>query len=240
MKCNTLSNAFVEMNSLKKLSLYSNDKLHGDCLQYLPLELEAITLSFCDAIDSMSLINFFQSHANLKCLEISHCNGVNEAVLLVLAESQPGLQSLLVSQYYKREMLSYYYDNLVHPYDIEIGLLKLRLLKSLEQLDLSQNEYVTDVTVMEIAYNCKELREISLAQLPHLTSVGFLCLRNCSKLQKLDVSNSDEIDMDTLIAIAHLTHLDFVTARRCPKIKEKDLKQLGDRWPTERKTIFQF
>lgn len=214
--------------------MYSNNRLTGACLPYLPADLESVDLSYCDSIDMDSLIQFFNTHRKLKQVQLAHVKGLTDAVLASTTSCLPSLESLNLSCYLRGS----YYEQLQHLHDISQGIKALHLAKTLKQLDLSKNDFVNDASLIGISHGCVHLEDLNLSQLANVTALGFASLGRLDQLRKLDISENDCVDETVLLCVAHGGHLEFVNARKCSKIKEATLRSISQFWPNKG-TVFQ-
>lgn len=217
----------------RHVSLYSNNRLTGACLSYLPEGLTSADLSFCDAIEATTLKHFVATHPNLKNLQLAHVKCLTDAILEKICQLKQ-LETLNLNSYFK----SSYYEQLQHQSDIFKGLKGLKSIQTLKTLDLSKNDFVCDAVLVGLSYGCEKLEDLNVSQLCSVNQIGFSSLGRLSNLKRLDISGNECVDDTVLLSVSHGGSLEFVNARKCEQITESTLKRLSGFWPNNI-TVFQ-
>ncbi|KAJ6326204.1 hypothetical protein OIU78_013327 [Salix suchowensis] len=190
-----LPNIFQRFPNLKGIEIRESDEDLDYLLHQISnsgLDLESLTLSSQEQFSLMSLRELGLRMKNMRKLNCSETNCLQDTHLFEIGNSFPLLEDLNISfpQYNSR------FDS-IGSLDLQRfsgivtdeGIIHLSMkLKSLLKIDLSGNHFITDKSLQFLSENCLLLREIFIRECDFITLNGIgSVMRRCINLNYISV-----------------------------------------------------
>uniref|UniRef100_A0A915DYE8 F-box domain-containing protein n=1 Tax=Ditylenchus dipsaci TaxID=166011 RepID=A0A915DYE8_9BILA len=162
---------FEECEELQSVNL-SNNRIEGTlAFDHMPSHLTYLNIEYCDRLSGVALQILSVQCQNLKSLVISDLNNlagdINSMLCKLTSLEQLVFNNYLLSEEYPSQELTAF-SKLIH----------------LSQLELKNNELVTDEVLISIARKCKRLNRILLSNSGKYTEAGWQALDKIPKLKK--------------------------------------------------------
>jgi tRNA U38,U39,U40 pseudouridine synthase TruA len=98
---------------------------------------------------------------------------------------------------------------------------------SVESLDYSDNDSITDIHLAVLLAYCPQLQSLNLSGCSKITDAGVTALSQCAQLQSLNLTNCDKITDAGVTALSHFTQLQSLNLSFCSKITDAGVAALS-------------
>lgn len=191
-----LPNLFHRFPNLKGIEIRGGFHGHLDSLLFQisksGLDLESLSLSNQDCFPLLGLRELGLKMRNLRKLDCSELNCLQDAHLFAVGNSFPLLEDLNISfpRYDSHFDLNGSLDlRLFSGFVTDEGIIDLSMkLKNLLKINLSGNQFITDKSLLSLSANCLLLREVVIRECDFITQNGIgVVMRRCVNLNSISL-----------------------------------------------------
>lgn len=203
---------FLQCDQLRKLTIQSDSKLTGSCLNVRFSRLESISLVMNSDIQTRHLYTFFEMNRQLKYVKLIHCGGcIFDEIFTVISNNLPLLESLIIEvdffQNFNKNLANLL--KLDHLRELQLNASMYSIASFIEQLAakdkieiLHLSDGLLNDNLIDAIIKCKRLTSLKLCSMPSVNNRFLIELaKNLPKLNDFHISKCQSLNLFSLGAI---------------------------------------
>lgn len=195
--------------SLERLDLTDMFEFSGECFNVEGLQLRHLSLRDCSGLTMKGICRIATMCSALTHLVLQECFKLMDVDLLVLCKNLTALKVLGLAR------------SLLHATSKGIGD-AIAYLRHLEELDLSRNRSVSDVSLATISTSCLKLRCLDLTNCENgITDAAMVHVAKLLELRHLKINNVRKLTDSGVSSLSCQGHLITLEARGCELLTDR-------------------